>query len=273
MMRRTLALLLLLVPTSAAALPAAVGDWKRVAGPRRIAGKAIFDYMNGAAEVHRMYGFRSLRLWRYRAGEREIKVELIDLGSPAGAYGDFTHARDLEGEPVAVGQDGHHASGVLWFWKGRHLTCISSRSKGVDRVALTRLGRAVAATLRPGARPGLVDLLPRDGLRRRTVRYFRVPEALRYHYGGLAQSGRLGLDGKDVEAALADYRTAAGASVLLILRYPSDRRAVAVQRAMGSKLGKTAEGAWRGLARQGRLLRLVLEAPTAVEARRLLRGK
>ena len=268
---------LLLVAGSAVAapdLPDAVGGWKATGPTRRYTGKRIYDYMDGAAEVHRMYGFRSLRVREYLGPKRAtIRLELFDMGSAAGAFGDFTHARDLEGTEVALGQDGHHQSGVLWFWKGRHLVCVSSRSPNVERSALEEVGRALETRLKSGARPDLVLRLPADGLRGRTVRYFRSPAALRYHYGDFAHTDLLGLDGR-AEAVLADYRTRAGASVLLMVRYRSDRAAAAVERRLARKLPlgpqKGEDGKWRCRSRRVRLLRIVLEAPKQASCRALL---
>lgn len=274
---KRLILPVLLVAGSAAAdpdLPRVAGDWKAAGPTRRYAGNQIYDYMDGAAEVHRMYGFRSLRVREYRGPKQAaIRLELFDMGTAAGAFGDFTHARDLEGEEVALGQDGHYLSGVLWFWKGRHLVCVSARSPNVERSALERVGRVVEPRLKPGARPDLVRRLPKEGLRDRTVRYFRNPAALRYHYGDFAHTDLLGLDGQP-EAVLADYRTRAGAGVLLLLRYPSEKAAAAVERRLAGKLprgpAKGEDGTWRCRSRQARLLHLVLEAPGEAACRELL---
>ena len=38
-------------------------------------GKQLYDYMDGAAEVHRMYGFRRLRAWRYKRSGAALKVD------------------------------------------------------------------------------------------------------------------------------------------------------------------------------------------------------
>ena len=276
-MKRLIIIPVLLVARPAVALPdlpAAAGDWKATGPTRRHTGKQIYDYMDGAAEVHRMYGFRSLRVREYRGPKRAtIRLELFDMGTAEGAFGDFTHARDLEGEEVALGQDGHYQSGVLWFWKGRYLVCVSSRGPNVERSALEQLGRALEPGLKRGARPDLVRRLPAEGLRGRTVRYFRSPAALSYHYGDFAHADLLGLDGR-AEAVLADYRTRAGASVLLLVRYPSDRAAAAAERRLAGKLPrgpqKGEDGKWRCRSRQARLLRLVLEAPGEAACQALL---
>jgi len=277
-MPQTLLLLLVsLLASPAGAAPGAPetsGGWTRVDGPHRYTKRSIYDYMDGAAEVHLMYGFRSLAVWRYArgGGAARVKVEIFDMGSSAGAFGDFTHARDLEGETVNVGQDGHHQSGVLWFWKGSFLVCVSSRAKGVSSRDLDRLARAVAATIRDsGQRPDLVRSLPRDGLRERTVRYFRRPEALAYHYGEFPHARLLRLRG-GAEATLADYRRKSGPAVLLVVRYPTNLRAKSAHRRLAAvvPLARNDRGTWSGVSRDGRLLRVVLEATTRAEVKALL---
>jgi len=71
-------------------LPATVGAWRRVDPPRRYDGKTIYDYMDGAAEVYRMHGFRALEVWTYRRTDgAALKLEIFDMGSPQGAFGAF----------------------------------------------------------------------------------------------------------------------------------------------------------------------------------------
>jgi hypothetical protein len=260
---------------AAPVLPKAVGAWQLAEGPKRYTGRKIYSYMDGAAEVHRLYGFRSLQVYRFARRELSIKVELFDMGSPEGAFGDFTHARDLEGDPVNVGQDGHYQSGVLWFWKARYLACVSSRARRVGRADLEKLARAVARSIKKkGRRPDLVRVLPRAGLRERTVRYFRRPAALAYHYGEFQHAKLLDLR-QGAEAVMADYRRGGRPAVLLVVRYPTLERAKTARRRLATKgrLRKDARGKWRGISRHGGLLRVVLEAPSKTEAEALLRRK
>ena len=62
--------------SAAPLLPRQAGAWQRVEKPRRYAGPQLFAYMDGAAEVHRMYGFRSLRVAKYArpGGTGRVKV-------------------------------------------------------------------------------------------------------------------------------------------------------------------------------------------------------
>jgi hypothetical protein len=258
-------------------LPRSVGQWRLAGKPARHVGKQLYQYMNGAAEVHRMYGFRWLRVFHYRAGARKAKVEVFRMASPAGAFGDFTHARDLEGRAVDVGQGGHVQSGVLWFWQGPYLVCVSSPTGRLKHEALERLATAVARRL-PASRwkPALVERLPTEGLRKATVRSFSVPAALAYHYGDFEHIELLRLGGK-ARAVLADYKGEAGAAVLLLVRYPSPSTAAGVAKrlsgALGGGLVRGERGVWRAVKVDGRHLRVVLEARTRAEAKRLLGAK
>jgi hypothetical protein len=274
---------ILLVPACRAVLfPETVGGWKALGAAERFNRETIFSYMNGAAEVYLMHGFRVLQVRRYAKPDGpQVVIEVFDMGSPEGAYGAFSHSGDLEGQEVAVGQGGHYLSGLLSFWKGRYLVCLSVRDGApVPLQEIRPIAAAVAAAIRSaGRRPDLAQRLPSRGLRQRTVRYFRSPAALGYHYDPL---GKLpGFDGSG-EAVLAEYRRASATSLLLLLRFSDAPRAVQAREAVLRRLlgpsalagspapGRRPDGKWTAASAAGRMLAAVLEAPTESEARELL---
>ncbi len=264
--------LLLVACTPPALLPDRLGELTAREPVVRHEGSAIFDHLNGAAEVYLMHGFRSLSTRVYRtANGRELSVEIFELADPEGAYGAFSHGRDLEGrELTSLGAEAHEQSGMIWFWRDRFLVCVGDREPGLlaSPHVRERAARAVAASLPAGSpRPALVERLPRAGLRERTIRFFRVARALAYHYDGVPAE-RLGLDGRP-HAVLADYRRPAGASVLLLVRYPDAAGATAAARAIAT-LPARGDGRARASERLGPHLLAVLEAPSAAEARALL---
>jgi hypothetical protein len=263
-------------------LPPAVGSSRAAAPPERFDRQTIFSYMDGAAEVYLMHGFRGLWVRRYATpGGPQVLVEVFDMGSPEGAYGAFSHSGDMEGEEVAVGQGGHYLSGLLSFWKGRYLVSLSAPDgPPTARQVLEPIALAVAAALRAEGRPpDLVRRLPGRGLRPGTVRYFRSPAALGHYCDPLARLPEF--DGSG-EGVLGHYRRKSGTALLLLLRLSDAARAarareVVLQRLVGgagalfsSASGQRPDGKWTAARAAGRMLAVVVEARTDADARDLL---
>lgn len=62
----------------------------QVGSIRHYAGKELYDYMDGGAEIYREYGFRHLAVQSLQKGEREILVEVYRMASPLAAFGQFS---------------------------------------------------------------------------------------------------------------------------------------------------------------------------------------
>ena len=149
--------------------------------------------------------------------------------------------------------------------------------------AVRLLGHRIATRIEgDGAGPSILSLLPRAGLDARQITYFHDDEYLgtRHAFG---VPDPLGLD-RATEGLLTRYRTpgtgAAGqGSVAIVVRYPTLERVRAGEaRFVGTYLAEarrdgdawSRRGRWVAIARWGRLLVTVLDAPSRQEARRLL---
>jgi len=95
-----LALACALAPAAALAteLPAELGSWVRDGEAKSFAGGALYEHINGGAELYHEYGFVALRVGYYRAGEREILVEIYEMASPAAAHALYTFTRNPAAE-------------------------------------------------------------------------------------------------------------------------------------------------------------------------------
>ena len=84
-------------------LPDQIGDWARQDAPERYDRETIFDYIDGAGEVYRSYGFSNVFIARYaRAGTPEISLELFDMGTSEDAYGVFSYAVATKTREVGI---------------------------------------------------------------------------------------------------------------------------------------------------------------------------
>ncbi len=161
-----------------------VAGWAQSGAVRLINGQDLFQLIDGAGEKYMAYGFRQLARTDYRKAGTELVVttEVYDMGSPLGAYGQYSmmlgDARDpasLESQATQHGGGGFLGTSQLVFWKGQHLVQINlvDDSGERDENALRALARetlpAVAArvaTALPGeiTAPQPPQGFSRDGL-------------------------------------------------------------------------------------------------------------
>ena len=222
-------------------IPVSTGPWLSEADQVFDAG-TIFDYIDGAGEVYRSYNMRHLVARRFhKDGRPDIVVDAFDMGSAADAFGVFTH--DLDGADAAIGQGSTYKAGLLSFWKDRYFLSVYAEEETAEtKRQLLELGRTIAAAI-PGAgeKPGLLKLLPEEGLEAGRVRFFHNHSVLNYHYF-VAADDILRL-AQTADAVLADYRESGGRSRLLVVSYADPTAA--------AKAGASFAGAYMPDARQG----------------------
>lgn len=165
-------------------LPAADGleGWAPEGEAQLFAGEALFEYIDGGADIYHEYGFREVVVQDYRSpAGRTVSLEVFEMASPAAAFGMFTFKRSGEGAGAPFGADAELESYYLNFWRDRYLVTITGFDEDPGTAAgLAVVGRAVAARIVGDAvRPDLLSRLPAPGLRSAGSKYF---------------VGRLGLD-------------------------------------------------------------------------------
>lgn len=239
-----------------ASLPKEVAGWKAAGDDEMFDNESIFSYIDGQAEVYLAYGMTRCLARRYAGpqGEPDIVVDLFELASPADAYGVFTHDRD--GEDIDVGQGALLRPGWLSFWKGPFFGSVYAEGESeASAAAVEALARAAADAIPfQGEAPGLVSLLPSEGLDQRSVRFLHRWEILNSALY-VAGDNIFGLSA-DTDAALGAYRRGDGEAWLLLVEYPDEARAQEAE--------ERAPSAGFDVARQGTMLAAVLQ-PSAPE--------
>jgi len=265
-------------------LPAEVAGWRAAGEDREYDDQTIFQYIDGAGEVYRAYGMRICLARRYeRPGQPALLLDLFEMGRPEDAFGVFTH--DLEGEPAGIGADSRYRPGWLTFWQGRFYVSVTAEAETPEAAEAVRaLGRRLAALIpREGGRPEILSLLPPGGLAAGRVVYFHHPVILSAHLY-LEDTAVLQLSPR-TPAVLAEYRRdgpepPAKPAKLLLVVYPTAAQAAQVrsdfafvyledQAAAG--LARVEDGSWTAVGCAGRRLAVVLDAPSPLVARDLLR--
>ena len=203
-------------------LPAQINEWTRTDSVDRYDRETIFDYINGAGEVYRSYGFGEVVVARYLGEERpDLIVELFDMGNPSDAYGVFSYSREEEERGVGGGYE--QRGRVLCFWQDRYYVCIAMDGAPAESdTGLLEAARVVSGRLPPTTdRPDLISKLPTEGRIRCSERFFHLHHSLNYHYY-LARENILDL-GADTDVVLARYEP--GTTYLLVSKYGSEDNA------------------------------------------------
>ena len=261
------------------ALTQQVMGWMAEGQDRFFDDKTIFDYIDGAGEVYRAYNLRGCLSRVYsKAGGPPLVLDVFDMGTPADAFGVFTH--DTDGEAVAIGQDGRWRPGWLNFWKDRFFVSITVPEENAQAFeAALELGRQVDARIpKKGERPKLLTRLPQTGLQARTIRFLHHPIVLNDHFY-LSDENILELSSA-TDAVLATYQRSAGSARLLLVQYRevgTARRAAKNIRqhylpdADADGVVRLENGKWASARLKDKLLVVVLEAGSRESAADLMR--
>lgn len=256
-------------------LPETIGDWVRQDAPVAYDRETIFDYIDGAGEVYRSYGFDHVLVDRYeRAGGQGLTVEVFDMGSAEDAFGVFSYAR--EQEEGGIGGGFERKGSVLCFWQDRFYVCVAAEQRDADQeTVLEEVARGISKNLpTPGDRPILMTALPTEGRVRFSDRFFHTHQSLNYHYY-LARENVLGLT-PDTDVALARYHP--GSTYLLLIRYESGADAQAALSSFRDQLAPgsggeetvaTEKGTFLSSGHQDRFVVVVLDAQSREAADRL----
>lgn len=258
-------------------LPQPPEAWEPVGTPREYTPDTLYDYIDGAAEVYLRFSFRRLSVQEYRHPELPtITVEVFDMSQPWAAYGMFTFSR--EGPGTGMGTDSEYVPCVLRFWKGRYLAVVYAEHETPGgKAAILEFGRRIADAIREDSpRPELVGWLPGTGLLPRSLRYFRDPFCLSYHFPIGGENVFKITD--DTEAVLATYESEGARCRLLLVAYPDAARAAEAWETVAAHFHLNSHGfpwatdrqPWAAGRQVGRFLVAVFQAPSEAAARLLL---
>jgi len=261
----------------ASTIPAAAGPWLSEAD-QVFDAETIFDYIDGAGEVYRSYNMKLLVARRFhKDGKPDLVVDAFDMGSSEDAFGVFTH--DLDGENAAIGQGSTYKAGLLSFWKDRYFLSVYTEKENAEtKTLILELGRAIAAAIpREGAKPGLLKVLPPEGLEAGSVSFFHNHSVLNYHF--FVADADILLLGRTADAVLADYAGSGSRSRLLVVEYADAREAAKagasfarayMPEAGGKAQVRTENGKWTAVRVRGRHVAVVFdEASEGKAAERL----
>lgn len=244
-----LAVLLLPVLATAAILPESIGPYHRTATSQpAITDKPVWDE----------YGLKGSESATYASGKDKLTVTAWRLDDSTGAMAAFDWQRPKDATPSTVVSLAAETPDSLLLVHGNYLLSFAGHKPSpAELSAVTDTLKNVDST----ALPPLADNLPAGNLVANSQRYITGPASLEHFSPGLSPSVAAFRYG--VEAVTGVYRTPKGDMQLLIFNYPTHQIARERQPEFAEIPGAMVK-------RSGPLLAVVLKAPDADAAERLL---
>ncbi len=200
---------LLFIPANAAAggFPE-IDGWKPEGEVNVHRENDLWQYINGAAEMFLMYGFRMLRFREFSKGSMAVIVEIYDMATPLNAFGMYTTERGDDEERLSIGTEAVIVPPYYCqLLRGRFYVKVNMQRGDLDRRAGEAILRSVDTFLQDASRfPDELHLLPaRD----------RVTGSEKYIARGYLAMGELN------HVLHADYRGTEGNEYSYFLMLPS----------------------------------------------------
>jgi hypothetical protein len=214
--------------------PYLIDGWTMTSQLRIDTHDALYDYIDGGAELYISYGFRQAISCRYtKDGQPDVTAEIFDLGSPANAFGIYSQTRDKEEKEY--GQGSYYVTGAQFFWKGKYWVSLITDEATVESVALLhKLARYLDEKLtETGELPAVLSVLPAEGLDPGGYLYFHHYIWLNSYYF-IASENIFSVD-ENTPAVLAKYGPPEERLYLLAIQYPDSMRAKKAFTAFGDQ--------------------------------------
>lgn len=206
----------------------AAPGWTRSGPVRRFAGSALFNYINGGAELFYEFGFETLWVQTYENAGREITLEVYLMNSPESAWGVYLYKKGRE-TPVP-GIRARNTGGAFQVLAMKGSSFLAVQNPEGDESALPAMVVLINCffdTVPDEETDPLLNDLPEAGIISGSEILVRGPYALEPVYTfGKGDVFRLG--GK-VYGVVADYTDSSGERYTRIfIPYPDEKTAAAV---------------------------------------------
>jgi len=224
-----LAVLALTMPLAGMEFPADgfASGWKRSRPVETFVPTALYNVIDGGAELFLEMGFVDLRIQKYEGAGAEIAVEAYRMENAAAALGIYLLkcGREIPLAGIAERNSGDRFQVALL--KDDYFIFINNFSGREELLPImTALAQRISATISVGKPVGELDILPAENQVPGSALLLRGPYSLQAVYT-LGDGDILQLEGKRF-AASAAYRDASGSSCMLIVA-PYEDAAVAAK--------------------------------------------
>jgi len=202
-----------------------VPGWEMADPVREYPGRRLFDFIDGAGEVHMTYNFVTAATADYANDKDQfISVSVFRVATSQDAYGLNSYYSPSRGRPVDVGNDGKVRRGTCLCWKGSYYVAVEGDPTAkLDPVAEAFARWVTEQIPQEGSPPDLVALLPTEGRKTDPPVFLHQPLIL----SGLSfqavavEPSALGLNER-CDMVVASYE---GRFALSVTRYPDEASA------------------------------------------------
>ena len=153
-----------------------IRNWKKEGKPQHFEGEALYEYIDGGAEIYHEYGFKHVTVQDYiNPTGKSVSVEIFEMKGSENAFGIYTFKTHKAGKKVSLGTDAQLADYYLNFWKGSILVTLT----GFDETSETKEGLLLIAKRidsklsLSGKKPRIVSLLPEENSISQSVKHFK----------------------------------------------------------------------------------------------------
>jgi len=136
-------------PLDLASAAVEIEGWQLEVEPQVYVGDALFELINGGAELYHRFGFVQVLSAQYSDGEgRSIALELFEMRDAEAARGIYSEKTGGAGEHMEIGDEAAFESYYLNFRSGRFLVTVTGFDSDPETTdGLLELARAVELRL------------------------------------------------------------------------------------------------------------------------------
>lgn len=199
-----------------------LNGWRISGDPEVYEEEALYDRINGGAEIFFEYGFERALYQEYGRNDDSLHVEIYEMADDTAGFGIFSINRSPRADNVPVGAGGQKGSDMVTFWQQNYFVVVRffGGAGAQDDVTLD-VAHDIARNIGSdrGTTPAAVSLLPTRGKIEGSELVVRGKIALSQIYY-VGEDEPFGL-ARGREGAAATYGTGDDSFRLLVVKYSS----------------------------------------------------
>jgi len=157
-------------------LPAELAEtgFIRTAEVRTFSGNALWEYINGQAELYHQYNFVDVVTANYKKGEIEFEVDIYRFETPDDSYGLYSMFRNPQDDVLDLGVEAFVSPGRLILTKGAYLLKLTGFDESIEsNIAMVELAETFEKMLTGKAqKPAAFGQFPAEEVIAKSDKYF-----------------------------------------------------------------------------------------------------
>ncbi len=151
-----------------------VPGWKRDGKIQVFSPQALYNYINGGADLYLKYDFQELQVAAYRnAKQGSVSVEIYRHRTPNQAFGIYSQERLPNARYLDIGAQGYVEEGFLNFISGPYYVKMSAENAGprAEEVLRQFAGKILERFKTDGSLPAVLSAFPAEGKKSHTEKF------------------------------------------------------------------------------------------------------